>query len=563
MYPISRVTFTICFLIVSLSSYAQIQEKNLEEVNHLIKKARSFNQSQSDSSLIYAKQALQLSLKREYDVPLIECYLLLTNYYWNRDDYKSALEYAYKAEELTQNSNYKKQYAHTILIIASIHIEIGDTNQKFNSLFKALDLFTQLEDIKGKSHAYMSLSGAHYKYGNVEKALEYCQKSIDESKQINDLNGISRTLNNMGAMYEKLDNFEKAKSYYLKSVNIAHKTHNVLLEGIVYLNLGQVYSSLNDIDSSYHYLMLAMEIFKSTHNAIRLADCHIQLANNHLKTRNYNQGFEHAKIALEIGKKNQRKISIASSLKILQELYKTTDDLENAYKYNILYHSVRDSIRSKNVEIRLEQMEMKYTFEHTLLEKESKQKHKRLIYITIFTVIVALMSLALITIYFKSKMRVARSIQEKVKLESELEIKHKELTTNTMFLIKTNKTLNDIRIHLIEALNNKDLLDTQLAINSIINDIKQATRSKIWKEFEIRFQQVHNNFNENLLAKFPKLTALDLRLCALLRLNLTTKEISELTGQRTASLEIARSRLRKKLGITNRSTNLIVFLSSF
>jgi len=42
---------------------------------------------------------------------------------------------------------------------------------------------------------------------------------------------------------------------------------------------------------------------------------------------------------------------------------------------------------------------------------------------------------------------------------------------------------------------------------------------------------------------------------------MTTKEISEITGQRTATIEMARTRLRKKLEITNTQTNLITFLT--
>ena len=61
---------------------------------------------------------------------------------------------------------------------------------------------------------------------------------------------------------------------------------------------------------------------------------------------------------------------------------------------------------------------------------------------------------------------------------------------------------------------------------------------------------------------FPDLSPSEQRLCAFLRLNMSTKEISELTGQRISSLETARYRLRKKLGITNSHINLITFLNN-
>jgi DNA-binding CsgD family transcriptional regulator len=61
--------------------------------------------------------------------------------------------------------------------------------------------------------------------------------------------------------------------------------------------------------------------------------------------------------------------------------------------------------------------------------------------------------------------------------------------------------------------------------------------------------------------KYPDLTQSELKLCAFLRLNMSTKEISELTGQRILTIDHARYRLRKKLGISNSEINLVTFLS--
>jgi DNA-binding NarL/FixJ family response regulator len=74
---------------------------------------------------------------------------------------------------------------------------------------------------------------------------------------------------------------------------------------------------------------------------------------------------------------------------------------------------------------------------------------------------------------------------------------------------------------------------------------------------------VHIGFYEVLQANFPELTQNDLKLCAFLRLGLATKEIGELTNQRIETIEHSRYRLRKKLGIGNTDTNLVVFLSQF
>ena len=95
----------------------------------------------------------------------------------------------------------------------------------------------------------------------------------------------------------------------------------------------------------------------------------------------------------------------------------------------------------------------------------------------------------------------------------------------------------------------------------IARKLKKNAESEIWEEFELRFKQVHGDFYSKLLENFPDLSQGEQRLCAFLRLNMSTKEISDLTGQSISALEMARFRLRKKLGISSTDVNLAKFLS--
>ena len=103
--------------------------------------------------------------------------------------------------------------------------------------------------------------------------------------------------------------------------------------------------------------------------------------------------------------------------------------------------------------------------------------------------------------------------------------------------------------------------ETKAAIYQIARELKKASNDQFIEEFETRFKQVHSEFYEKLMQQYPALSPQEQRLCAFLRLNMSTKEIANLTGQRIRSLEIARSRLRKKLGISGSEINLVTFLS--
>jgi len=80
--------------------------------------------------------------------------------------------------------------------------------------------------------------------------------------------------------------------------------------------------------------------------------------------------------------------------------------------------------------------------------------------------------------------------------------------------------------------------------------------------FEANFDLIHDSFFRNLKKRSPNLTNHDLKLCAYLRLNLSTKEIAQLTGNSVRGVEVARYRLRKKLNLSQEQ-NLNIFMLEF
>jgi hypothetical protein len=97
------------------------------------------------------------------------------------------------------------------------------------------------------------------------------------------------------------------------------------------------------------------------------------------------------------------------------------------------------------------------------------------------------------------------------------------------------------------------------SLGKIIRDIESGS-TEPWTEFEHRFQEVHAGFYERLMSKYPELTSNERRLCAFLRLDMSTKEISNLTGQSVKAITQARFRLRSKLGIENPDSSLFEVL---
>jgi Y_Y_Y domain/Bacterial regulatory proteins, luxR family len=136
------------------------------------------------------------------------------------------------------------------------------------------------------------------------------------------------------------------------------------------------------------------------------------------------------------------------------------------------------------------------------------------------------------------------------KLESDVQHKNKELATATMHLVQKGKLLSNIREEFIQSIKKTNDTSILSSFKKVMRLFEEAENNEEdWAQFSQHFDEVHNNFLRTLKKSFPELTTTDLKLCAYLRINLTTKEIAQSMGISVRGVETSRYRLRKKLNI--------------
>lgn len=145
-------------------------------------------------------------------------------------------------------------------------------------------------------------------------------------------------------------------------------------------------------------------------------------------------------------------------------------------------------------------------------------------------------------------------------LQAELSFKSSELASSTMAIIKKNEFLMEMK----EILKNqKEVLGTRYPdkyYDTLVRKIDDNMSSvDDWKVFEANFERAHEQFMKTLKDNYPDLTPSDLRLCAFLRMNLSSKEIAPLLGISVRGVENHRYRLRKRLNL-DADSNLTEFM---
>ncbi len=167
-------------------------------------------------------------------------------------------------------------------------------------------------------------------------------------------------------------------------------------------------------------------------------------------------------------------------------------------------------------------------------------------------------------VFFRSKLESHRRIIEyevgKNRLESELDYKSYELMLTMRYLIRKTDTLRELRDKLEAAKESPAKMPSRF-----IRDMEQIidhgldTQTEEWQKVMKNLKMSQEGFFSKLKKRFPTLTPNDLRLCSYLRMNFTTKEIANLSNISTRAVEIARYRLRSKLGLSH-DVNLTEFL---
>jgi len=155
----------------------------------------------------------------------------------------------------------------------------------------------------------------------------------------------------------------------------------------------------------------------------------------------------------------------------------------------------------------------------------------------------------------EEKERISHILNEK--LQNEIENKNRELAISTMSILKKNKFLSSLKTQL-NMIPEKDK-----RIKLVLNEIDSNINSEDdWKFFEDAFNNADKDFLNRIKAKHESLTNNDLRLCAYLRLNLSSKEIAPLLNISVKSVEMKRYRIRKKLDLPHQD-NLTDYILNF
>ena len=446
--------------------------------------------------------------------------------------------------------------------VSSISSSIGDVYRYLGDYTRALDYYLQglklaeaLEDIPRKAALLNSLGLISFKEKKYDKALEYYHEGLILAEELDFDFYISAFLANIADIHAEKEDFKKALEFHFRSLEIERQQQNLDGEAQSLTSLGHVYKEMEDYEKAIDSFKASLTIADSIGAARSVAlNCN-QLSLIYRTQKRLQRSLEYGQRALASATRQGFKEQIYSAHLNLAKGYAAMSDYEQAYENYKAYTSMKDSVFNETKTEQMTEMQVKYETEKKEQQIASMQKEaesevfKRNAYaLGLFgTFIIA----GLIIGWLKVRMNRAKKIkeQEDFLTGEKLRLYEKELKRFTKnALEKTNR---------IESLNQElekvreEIVDGSGQYLGHLDKLMQATilTEMEWEEFKTLFEKVHPGFFGSLRTRYPDLSAAEIRMAALVKLNLTSKEISGMLGISHESVNKSRYRLRKKLNL--------------
>ena len=378
---------------------------------------------------------------------------------------------------------------------------------------------------------YSFMASDYHAKDEFDSALMYFDSAFLYAKSERDK---SRCITNIGLTNLSMGNVEEAFDCFSTSQNDYSAVNTSEFEIINLIYLGVIFGMRSELDSALLLLDKGIELARKN----RLAELEIE--------------------------------GLAEKGNLLHNAGKEDEFYENMNRYVWLTDSVyqnNDAMRLETLWLQQEfkQAETQWEYERQLSDLNHRKSRIMLLLAVFALVLVVAVMLLLLNrkkMILKSKDIELKNKELKEKsLANELSLRNRELTARTLVQVQRQELLDEMIGKLNAILEDKKKLSSNLC--EVIKTFEQYKSASNPEDFDHYFTQINPDFYDHLRADFPNLTPNELRLCAYLKMNMNTKDIAAICNITPESARVARTRLRKSLGLADSSIDLATFLSKY
>ncbi|MCD2424801.1 tetratricopeptide repeat protein [Niabella pedocola] len=508
----------------------------------------------------------------------------------NSDSTAQALILAHEAYLLAVKENDRFWQAQTMLTLSEGYLYDDSYDMALQYAYDALDIFQSLKHETGIADTYTLLGWIFYDTENAILSMDFHQKAAKLIAAGTDEKKKAVALNAIGLVYQMMNNSDSAKIYFQKTIAISEAHKITIIQGAALNNLGISENALGQYPQAIIHFEKAMEIeqMEHLHSKLPLAEVQNQLAYAYLKLNNYDKAdslLKSARSIIDASTSNTRKEKLLDNLHTYALLHQATGNYQRAFECLQQYIAINNEIVSRNKTEMVDALHLSRETQNREKQINELSAQKELRSFQRNALAAGLVLLGIIGFLLYSRLRrkqqrdkeleamkrlliekeLDNTLHEKEALNDKLGFKDQNIKKYALLLTRNDELLkNFIREtgHLMTT-EEADLKTMPNAYSKLVKkflqDLEQQANDKT---LHLSSDDAHADFFFNLLQKYPDLTESERKLCAQIRLNLSSKEIAALNNISVKSVEMARYRLRKHFGL-QKNEDLNAFISSF
>jgi predicted negative regulator of RcsB-dependent stress response len=442
-------------------------------------------------------------------------YLSIARLHSTQQDDKLALDYIHRSRTESEAQNDKETIAECNLLLGITLAKSQQYKEALQAYNEAAKYSYQTNNTRRMGAIFFLIAQLHFHADQFEAAKEACEHAIRYFSENNNNRGKILSTSRMASILSALNDHDAA-------LDLLRDFEPLALQ----LELPYISCGFYCIKAE---VLLAMKLFAACKEALDIATGHAEASNNprnildtekirfvlELELGNLSEARATLDKALEIARSCNDKHWEMKLYKCESEFHAKTGNYERSLEFYKLYHERERKITEESTEVRL----MMIHVNHELIEKERETELYRL----------------------------------------RTEKLQRELSSKSTHLASESETLARFRDELKEVLSEK--AEAPTILRKVKQKLVEMPASAInWEEYDKHFHDAHPDFTKNLIARFPELTPMETKICSLLKVGLTSKEIAHILALSERSIENHRYRLRKKMGLGD--ANISQFLNT-
>ena len=512
-------------------------------------------QNKNDTALTVIQELLRNEgMKKHEDA---STFILLGNLQQVNNQIDSALASYQVAENMLPQNGAERNRALIYSNRATIESNRGKYKEAVDNYLKSIEIREQNNLMGSLPVDYENVSRVFLTMNNYEKAIEYLEKAISLCKANGNDYYLASALGTLGHTYERIDSLEKAVEYLNQALPLAEKVNDPTMITEIYTYLGYVYLKTREYDralsSFQNTLSLSKEIdFDSgIINGLYESGMVYKLKGDYKQAATYMQ-----KVFDFLSDKQNFSYKVADVYEQLAAIYYQTEDAgkNKSYEYLQKYHAIKDSILGVEQQLYILELEKKYETEKREREVLLLEKKTLRLFVALLFTMVSLLLFMLLFIRNRYLRKIAQRSRDQEKERNEhiaeiLEVKKRELFSQANQLLKIQEQGERVLERIQQVIHEYEGKDSPLSrkVRSYIQ--KAKSEYNVFGEFEKRLEENNEEFHKNLLDSYPELSSTELKVCGLLRMGLSTKEISQVTHRSPRTIDFTRNQIRKKMNL--------------